>query len=144
GSRPSWHSSEPARRGMKKTTIILGAVIGTAVLAVIAFWLGAVGYGSRTMTQHEGRLRRLLDKQPQAGLLLPAFADEGTKLVAAPVAPEQSQGLARERGQAKAAEIEQKASRWGHMYVFNAGDVLYFVFFDEASVMRDFTVVSRR
>ena len=48
------------------------------------------------------------------------------------------------KGPSCAAEIEQKASRWGHMYVFNAGDVLYFVFFDDASVMRDFTVVSRR
>jgi hypothetical protein len=129
---------------MKKTTIVVGAVVGTGLLAAIAFWLGAVGYGSRTITQHEGRMRRLLEKQPQAEIVLRAFADEGTKLIAAPVAPEQSQRLARERGHAKAAEIEQKASRWGHMYVFNAGDVLYFVFFDDASVMRDFAVVSRR
>ena len=46
-------------------------------------------------------------------------------------------------GGARLAEIRQKAARYPELRVYQAGDMLYFVYFDAASVMRDFTCVSR-
>jgi hypothetical protein len=129
---------------LKKVVIVGGAVLVTAVLAGIAFWLGAVGFDVRRFSEHQGRLRRLADKKPKAELVLRAFKDEGTLLVASPRGPEEIQRLARERGGPRAAEIEQKASQWARTEVFAAGDVLYLVYFDSDGVMRDFTVVDRR
>ena len=43
----------------------------------------------------------------------------------------------------KAAEIREKGARHAETRVYQAGDMLYFVYFDAAGLMRDFTCVSR-
>jgi hypothetical protein len=47
------------------------------------------------------------------------------------------------RGGKKAVEIREKAAHHAETRVYEAGDMLYFVYFDAAGVMRDFTCVSR-
>jgi hypothetical protein len=52
-------------------------------------------------------------------------------------------GEASARGGSRAAEIREKGTRHAETRVYQAGDMLYFVYFDAAGVMRDFTCVSR-
>ncbi len=48
-----------------------------------------------------------------------------------------------DHGGKKVAEVRAKAARYAQMRVYQASDMLYFVYFDESGVMRDFTCVSR-
>lgn len=114
----------------------------TALAAYLAFRIGAWGFGFRRFSQHEGRLRRLLPLQPTLERVVKGLNDEGSRLVAAPETAEALERVVAERGSRRAAEIRAKAARYRHTRVFLAGDMVYFVFFDEARVMRDFTCVS--
>jgi hypothetical protein len=64
-------------------------------------------------------------------------------LVAVAATAEEKERIAAARGGPLAAEIRQKAARQLELRVYEAGDMLYFVYFDGEGVMRDFTCVSR-
>ena len=44
-------------------------------------------------------------------------------------------------GGERTGELREKARQWGNLRVFRAADMIYFVFFDDEGVMRDFTCV---
>jgi len=123
---------------------ILGAALAVTLAALaLPMILGSVVFNFSRFQDHEGRLRRVMRQQPSADLLDRAFRDEGTVLLSVPRSPEDVAREAAARGGAKAVEIRRKASRHAQTRVYQAGDMLYFVFFDTAGVMRDFTCVSR-
>lgn len=121
----------------------LGAALATALIAWLALLLGAVGFDMRRFSQHEGRLARLVARQPRLELVEQAFAEEGTRRLAAPSTPEEAEAAARAHGGARQAEASAKARRWPVTRVFLAGDMVYFAYFDGEGVMRDFTCASR-
>ncbi len=128
-------------RDVSRVWILAGAFTATAVTLALAFMLGAWGFDYRRFSQHEGRLRRVLEEQPTIDRLSAGLVEEGATVLAAPqTAPEVERAIA-DHGEARAAELREKARRWGQLRVYQAADMLYFVFFDEDGVMRDFTCV---
>lgn len=131
--------SSPARRAA-----FLAVAVGlTGVLAYLALILGAWGFDYRRYSQHNERLRRLLAHKPSIDQVVGGLHDEGSLLVASPEGEAALLAEAARRGGARAAEVIEKGRRWPHTRVFIAGDMVYFVYFDEAGIMRDFTCVSR-
>jgi hypothetical protein len=121
--------------------ILAGAFTATAATLALALLLGAWGFEYRRYSQHEGRMKRVLQQEPTMSRLTAGLAEEGAAVLAAPDSPEETAGVIVEHGGVRAAEIRGKVERWGHLRVYRAADMLYFVFFDDAQVMRDFTCV---
>jgi hypothetical protein len=126
----------------RKIGIVLGSFLATALMAYLAFLLGAWGFDTRRYNQHYRRLQRLLAQQPTIELVVRGLEDEGTRLTASPSGADLRRAAA-EHGGARAAEVVEKGTRWPRTRVFLAGDMVYFIYFDGEGVMRDFTCVSR-
>ena len=126
---------------MSRFWVLAGAFTATVVTLALAFMLGAWGFDYRRFSQHEGRLRRVLEEQPTIDRLSAGLEDEGTTVLSAPRTAEEVERAIADHGGARAGELREKARRWGHLRVFRAADMIYFVFFDDDGVMRDFTCV---
>jgi hypothetical protein len=88
-------------------------------------------------------MQKVLREQPTADRLTRGLADEGTAQIAVARTREEVEREASARGGRKASEIREKGARHVETRVYQAGDMLYFVYFDGDGVMRDFTCVSR-
>jgi len=130
-------------RAVKRIWVIGGALAVTLGTLSVAFWLGAASFDARRYDQHRRRLQKVMGQQPTADRLTRGLEAEGSRLFATAATPEEKERLAAARGGARAAEIRQKAARLAELRVYEAGDMLYFVYFDREGVMRDFTCVSR-
>ena len=128
---------------MSRIWILAGAFAATVVILVLMLFLGSWAFDYRRFSQHEGRLRRVLEERPSIAQLTEGLESEGASVVADPSTAEAVEGVIAAHGAAKAAELRERARRWGHVRVFRAADMLYFVFYDDQGVMRDFTCVSR-
>jgi hypothetical protein len=82
-------------------------------------------------------------EQPSADRLTRGLEAEGSPLIATAATAEEKERVAAARGKARLGEIREKASRYAELRVYQASDMLYFVYFDADGVMRDFTCVSR-
>ena len=125
-----------------RAAILVASMAITAGVAYLAFLLGAWGFDTRRYGQHEARLRKLLLANPRLDQVVQAFEAEGSPLVAS-AGPRELEQVAAERARDQKGEVVEKGARWPQTRVFAAGDMLYFIFFDETGVMRDFTLVSR-
>jgi hypothetical protein len=105
--------------------------------------LGSASFDFRRYSQHQGRLQKVMRQEPTADRLDQAFRDEGTVLLAVARSRAEVEAEAGRRGAAKAAEVREKGGRFPETRVYQAGDMLYFIYFDADGVMRDFTCVSR-
>jgi len=143
GNQSEQGPAKPAGPGPRaRLAILAGSLAATALIAYLAFGIGAWSFGFRRFSQHEGRLRRLLPQQPSLERVVQGLNDEGSRLIAAPETPAALERVLAERGGRRAAEIRARAARYAHTRVFLAGDMVYFIFFDSAGVMRDFICVS--
>jgi hypothetical protein len=121
--------------------ILAGAFAATAATLALALSLGSWGFEYRRYSLHEGRLRRVLQQEPTMPRLTEGLAEEGASVLAAPASPVETEQAIEAHGGARAAEIREKVKRWGHLRIYRAADMLYFVFYDDDQVMRDFTCV---
>ena len=127
---------------MKRSLILLAAAAVTAVLVWVALMLGDIGFETRRFSLHEGRLKRLLAVQPQADQVTQGLADEHARLLGVARDAASAAALAQRYGGTRQAEIASKAARWPSVRVFLAADMIYFIYFDPAGVMKDFTLVT--
>ena len=128
---------------MKRFWIIGGALAVTLGALTLAMVLGSASFDFRRYTVHQQRMQKVLREQPTADRLTRGLADEGTVLLAVLRSREDVEREASARGGKKAAEVREKAARHAETRVYQASDMLYFVYFDADGVMRDFTCVSR-
>jgi hypothetical protein len=128
---------------MKRFWILAGAVAVTLGSLALALLLGSASFDFRRYSQHQSRLQKVMREEPTADRLTRGLAAEGTPLLAVLTTREEVAREAAARGGRKAAEVRGKAARHAETRVYRAGDMLYFVYFDAAGVMRDFTCVSR-
>ncbi len=127
---------------MKRVWMLAGALLVTLGALALAMLLGSASFDFRRFSQHEGRLRKVMAEAPTADRLTRGLQDEGTRLLAAPSGPEETEKVIAAHGGRKVAELRQKAARYPQLRVFRAADMLYFIWFDAQGVMRDFTCVS--
>jgi hypothetical protein len=128
---------------VKRVIVAAGALAVTLAALSLAFWLGAASFDARRYDQHRRRLAKVMLQQPSADRLTRGLEAEGSPLVETAATPADKERAAVVRGGARLAEIREKAARYPELRVYQAGDMLYFVYFDAAGVMRDFTCVSR-
>ena len=128
---------------MKRFWILAAALAVTLGALTLAMVLGSASFDFRRYTVHQRRMQKVLSEQPTADRLTRGLADEGTILLAVARTREELEREASARGGKKAAEIREKGARHAETRVYQAGDMLYFVFFDAAGLMRDYTCVSR-
>ncbi|HSD67181.1 MAG TPA: hypothetical protein VLF95_10800 [Vicinamibacteria bacterium] len=128
---------------MKRFWILAGAAAVTLGALALAMLLGSASFDFRRYRQHQGRLEKVLREQPTADLLTRGLADEGTVLLAVAATRADVEREASTRGGKKSAEVREKGGRYPETRVYQTADMLYFIYFDAAGVMRDFTLVSR-
>jgi hypothetical protein len=128
---------------LKRFWILAGALAVTLCALALAMLLGSASFDFRRYAQHQGRLQKVMREQPTADRLTRGLADEGTVLLAVAATRDALEREASARGGRKAAEIREKGGRYAETRVYQTADMLYFVYFDAAGVMRDFTCVSR-
>jgi hypothetical protein len=128
---------------LKRFWILAGAAVVTLGSLTLAMLLGSASFDFRRYSQHQGRLAKVMREQPTADRLTRGLADEGTVLLAVATTRDQVEREAAARGGKKAAEIREKGGRHAQTRVYQTADMLYFIYFDAAGVMRDFTLVSR-
>lgn len=128
---------------MKRFWIMGGALAVTLGALTLAMVLGSASFDFRRYTVHQQRMQKVLREQPTADRLTRGLADEGTVLLAVLRSREDVGREASARGGKNAAEVREKAARHAETRVYQASDMLYFVYFDADGVMRDFTCVSR-
>jgi hypothetical protein len=112
-------------------------------MAYVAFVLGAWAFGARRYAVHDTRLRHLVQQQPTMDRVTRGLEDDGSPLVAAPRTPAELARVVEERAGPRAPAILEKARGYPQTRVFRAGDMIYFLFFDEDDVLRDYAYVSR-
>jgi hypothetical protein len=128
---------------VKRLWILAGALAVTLAALALAFWLGTASFDVRRYGQHNQRLAKVMRERPDADRLTRGLEAEGSPLVAVASSPEAKERVAAAHGGGRLAEIREKAARHPELRVYQAGDMLYFVFFDAFGVMDDFTCVSR-
>jgi hypothetical protein len=128
---------------MKRIWIVVGALAVTLGALALAFWLGAASFDARRYDQHRRRLAKVMRELPTADRLTRGLEAEGSRMIALATTREDKERLAAERGGPLASEIRRKVALQPELRVYEAADMLYFVYFDREGVMRDFTCVSR-
>ena len=115
----------------------------TAAIAALALYLGAWAFDTKRYSTHETRLRHLVERGALLDQVTRGLEDEGSPLLGSPRSRQDLERIAKERGGLRAAEVLEKGNRWPSTRVFLASDMIYFIYFDDAGVMRDFTCVGR-
>jgi hypothetical protein len=121
--------------------ILAGAFTVTVATLALALLAGSWAFDYRRYSQHEGRMRRVLQQQPSIWQVTAGLEDEGASVLSAPETAEELEEAIAAHGGGQAEDLREKARRWGHLRVFRAADMLYFVFYDDDGVMRDFACV---
>ncbi len=128
----------------KKKILVFGVTIGLALAAiglVIALYLGTLGYDVRRTLLHEARLQGVLHEEPTLYQIVVGL-EEKAPLVGSPESGEELEEWIAQYGDQKKEEILKKGRQWPITRIFDAGDMIYFIYFDEEQIMRDFTYIS--
>lgn len=138
---PEHPEGELSRR--QRLAITLAASLATALGFAGALYLGAWAFDVRRFSTHEGRLARLLAQAPSQDQIERAFHDEGTLLLGSADGRIELAALARRYGGSRTAELLAAGGVFPRTQAYRAGDMIYFIHFDQAGVMRAFALVSR-
>jgi hypothetical protein len=128
---------------MKRFLLLGGAAALTLGALAVVMLVGSATFHFRRHLDHDSRLRKVMREQPTADRLTRGLADEGAGLRLVTRHAEEAEREVPEGGREKRDEVREKAARHAETRVYVAYDMLYFVYFDERGVMRDFTCVSR-
>jgi hypothetical protein len=122
--------------------VLASSLATSAMLFGIAFWLGAAYFQVRRVSTHATRLEHLLQNAPTLEQVTEGLRLEQSPLLAAPVGEPALREAAERWGREKRSEVVAKGQRWPKTRVFRAGDMIYFLYFDAAGVLRDYLYVS--
>jgi hypothetical protein len=118
--------------------MFVGATVVTGLIVALALVLGTAAFDFRRMADHSARLARLRNMQPTFEQVRAALAKEGAPLIASPRGREDLAAFLADRDKQQRANILAKAQGWPRAHVFQAGEMSYFLFFDEKDVLRDY------
>jgi hypothetical protein len=117
-------------------------VLGAGGLAALALTLGAWAYHHRRYTLHDGRLGRLVEQKPRLREVTQALLDEpGNRTIDLPPSEDALRALAAEWSAAGADEVVAKKRRWPTLRIFGVGDMVYFLYFDDGGVLREYVLL---
>ncbi len=114
----------------------------SGVLLAGILLLGSWAYDTRRMSLHHTRLQKVLAQAPTASRLSRGLEAEGSPLLTVATKATEVERAAADWGGRRREEILAKARGFASVRVHRAGDVVYFLFFDEAGVLKDFVCVA--
>jgi hypothetical protein len=136
-------TDEAEGAGPSRAAILLASVALTAGVAYLAFLLGAWGFNTRRYSQHERRMQKVLLARPNMDQVVRGLEDEGSALIASARGPRELETVAAQYAGERARAVAEKGAGAAQTRVFRAADMIYFVFFDEAGIMRGYAIASR-
>jgi hypothetical protein len=136
-------TGEQDSAGPSRAAILTASVALTAGVAYLAFLLGAWGFNTRRYSQHERRMQKVLLARPNLDQVTRGLEDEGSALIATARGSRELERVAAEYAGERARAVVEKGEGSAETRVFRAADMIYFVFFDQAGVMRGYAIASR-
>ena len=128
----------------KAVFVVAGSLAVTGAIVVLVFSLAGWAYRHRSVPLHDGRLRKVVAQHPTIGQVSEGIlAEPGNRALPTPASEEELRRLAEQYPRARADQILAKARRWAHLRVFDARDVVYILYFDEAGKLQDYELASR-
>jgi hypothetical protein len=91
--------------------------------------------------RHETRLKNILAQTPTVYQVTEGLKEKAPLVLVVEESADLEQAVAR-WGSDKTGEIRDKARAWPQLRVYEAGDMVYFIYFDDGDIMRDFVCVS--
>jgi hypothetical protein len=129
---------------VEKRPLALAMVLGVLAaggLAALALALGSWAYHHRRFTLHDGRLQRLVEQTPPLDAVTEALLKEpGNRAIPVPASDAALRALAAEWSAARADEVLAKKRRWPTIRIFGAGEMVYFLYFDDGGLLRDYVL----
>jgi hypothetical protein len=129
-----------ARKRMALTIAASLVAIGGLVMALV---LGTLGYNIRRSNMHEARLKGILVQTPTVYQVTEGLKEKAPLVQIVESQEDLEEALDRWAG-SKGSAIREKAGRFPQLRIYDAGDMMYFIFFDEKHIMRDYVYVSVR
>ena len=123
--------------------ISVAALVVTATGLGIALYLGTIGYEIRRTHMHNTRLSRILVQTPTVYQVTVGLQEKAPLLLTVGTDAELERAILY-WGKPKSSEIEKKALKWSQLRLYDAGDMVYFIYFDESDVMQDYVYVTNR
>ncbi len=141
---PPEDASEDDPRAARKRLVLTVASAVVAISGLVtALVLGTIGYDIRRSNMHEARLKGILVQTPTVYQVTEGLKEKAP-LVQIVESPEELEAALDRWAGNDRAEILGKAKRFPQLRIFAAGDMMYFIFFDEKHIMRDYVYVSAR
>jgi hypothetical protein len=131
----------PERERRPLLLALAGGVMAAGALVALVLTLGSWAYQHRRYTMHDGRLKRLVEKHPTAddasqGIL----AEPGNRAISTPSSPSELREWV-SRWPTRRDEVLRKRERWPMLRIFDAGGLVYVLYFDEARRLQDYVLL---
>ena len=128
----------------KVVFVAAGSLAATGAILALVFSLAGWAYRHRGTSLHDARLRRVVKKHPPMGQVSAGIlAEPGNRALPTPASEDELRRLLARYPRGQADQIVGKRRRWRDLRVFDAGDVVYFLYFDEAGALQDYELASR-
>ena len=128
----------------KVVFVALGSVAATGAIVALVFSLAGWAYRHRDASLHDGRLRRVVEQHPTVSQVSEGIlAEPGNRALPTPASEEELRRLLAQYPRGQVDQIVAKRRRWRDLRVFEARDVLYILYFDEAGALQDYELASR-
>jgi hypothetical protein len=128
----------------KAVLIVAGSVAVTSTIVVLVFSLAGWAYRHRGVTLHDARLRKAVEKHPTMSQVSQGIlAEPGNRALPTPASEEELLRLLASYPRGRADQIVAKRRKWRDLRLFDARDVVYILYFDEAGALQDYELASR-
>lgn len=139
---PAFDETRHDKPKPKRRAMAVGVASTVTVLGLgLALYVGTLGYDVQRQQRHDSRLKNILSQTPTIYQVTEGLKEKAP--LALVVKGQDDLELAVSQwGAGKANEIRDKAKAWPQLQVFDAGDTVYFIYFDDSDVMKDYIYVS--
>ena len=128
----------------KVVLIVAGSLAVTSTIVILVFSLAGWAYRHRGATLHDTRLRNAVEKHPTMGQISEGIlAERGNRALPTPASEDELRQLLVQYPRGQADQILAKRRKWRDLRVFDAHDVVYILYFDEAGALQDYELASR-
>ncbi len=129
----------PPRRRLIMIAVSATVALGGLFLVLV---LGTLGYDVRRTSLHDARLRGVLRQKPTVYQVTVGLQPKAP-LIDVVENQAELQNVVERWGGGRGGEILEKAALWSQLRVFAERDMMYFIYFDDQNIMRDYVYVSR-
>jgi hypothetical protein len=128
----------------KAVFVVAGSLAVTGAIVVLVFSLAGWAYRHRSASLHDGRLRKVVEKHPTIAQVSEGIlAEPGNRALPTPASEVELRRLLDQYPRGRADEILSKRRKWRGLRLFEARDVVYILYFDEAGALQDYELASR-